>query len=127
TPPAHDTVLDGITRRSLLTLAHAQGIEVVERRVALDDLPEFTEAFACGTAAVVVPVATVRSGARTWRIGNGDAGEITRRLHAELVAIQEGRADDRFGWRTRVGVAGARQTDATASADRHVPRPDSLT
>lgn len=119
-PPPHDTILDGLTRQSLLELARWRGIRVEERPVTLDELDRFDEAFACGTAAVVVPIGTVRSGSHTWTIGDGTAGAITQALHAELVALQEGRGEDPFGWRAPV-------TQPVDSAERHAPRPDSLT
>lgn len=104
-PPVGETTLDGITRRSLLALAPRLGYDTVERPVGLDELcrpGSFVEAFACGTAAVVAPIGTVRSAAGDTVIGDGAPGAATTRLREALVAIQEGRAEDLFGWREPV-------------------------
>ena len=105
TPPIGDTILDGVTRRSLLELALLLGYDVVERHVAIDELREagsYEEAFACGTAAVIVPIGGVRSPSDEITIGDGNPGPVTVRLREALVAIQEGRAADPFGWRVPV-------------------------
>jgi branched-chain amino acid aminotransferase len=105
TPPTGGTVLDGVTRRSLLELARTLGYDVVERPVSLDELGDpncFVEAFACGTAAGVTAISAFRSTSGEWTIGDGESGPTTRRLHDELLAVQEGRAADPFGWRVRV-------------------------
>jgi branched-chain amino acid aminotransferase len=60
------------------------------------------EAFACGTAAVVTPIGTVRNVDGEFRVADGDAGEVTMGLRKELVDIQRGRAEDPFGWVHRV-------------------------
>ena len=105
TPPIHGTILDGVTRKSLLELGGSLGYQIDERPVAIDELRQpgaFREAFACGTAAVVAPIGAVRSASGHWTIGDGEAGPITNRLRDDLVALQEGRADDPFGWRVQV-------------------------
>jgi branched-chain amino acid aminotransferase len=105
TPPIHDTILDGVTRKSLLAMAERLGYDTVERPVSLDELCQpgtFTEAFACGTAAVIAPVGGVGSPKGHWNIGDGNPGPVTTRLREALVAIQEGRADDPSGWMMKV-------------------------
>ncbi len=101
TPPLSDTILDGVTRRSLLTLAGHLGLKTDERAVSLDDLANgaFVEAFACGTAAVVVPIGRVVTADAVIEIGDGGPGVTTLGLRAELVSLQEGRSPDPFGWR----------------------------
>lgn len=108
-PPAEGTILDGVTRRSILELARHAGCEVVERPVAVDEVFDsaFDEMFACGTAAVVAPIGTVRSQSRLRVFGNGETGPVTARLRQALVDVQEGRADDVFGWRLPVAAAGS--------------------
>lgn len=104
-PPVGATVLDGVTRRSLLELAGRLGYDTVERPVALDELSgfgAFVEAFACGTAAGVVPIGAVRSPSGNVLIGDGCQGPVTTRLRTALTALQEGRATDPFGWRSSV-------------------------
>jgi branched-chain amino acid aminotransferase len=108
TPPAGDTILDGVTRKSLLTLAPTLGYETVERPIAIDELTTpgaFTEAFACGTAAVIVPIGAVHTRDGVVPIADGEPGAITVRLREALLAVQEGRAEDQFGWRTPVTAA----------------------
>ena len=104
-PPISDTVLDGITRRSLLQLASQLRYHVVERPVSIEeacDGTSFDEAFACGTAAVVAPIGTIRSAAGERRIGTSQLRPVTVGLRDALVAVQQGGAEDRFGWRTAV-------------------------
>jgi branched-chain amino acid aminotransferase len=104
TPPISDTILDGITRDSLVALAPTLGITVREEPIAIDEwiadatAGRITEAFACGTAAVIAPIGRVAD----TTIGGGGAGAVTLRLREALVAIQEGRAEDPFGWRAPV-------------------------
>ncbi|MFZ5780732.1 MAG: branched-chain amino acid aminotransferase [Pseudomonadota bacterium] len=108
TPPLGGTILPGITRSSLLTLAKDRGIQVREERYAMDQWRadarsgRLREAFACGTAAVVTPIGTVRSRDGEFRIGNGGPGTRTEELKAALVGIQRGTAADTHGWIHRV-------------------------
>jgi branched-chain amino acid aminotransferase len=104
TPPLTGTILPGITRDSLLTLARAGGLAVREEPYALEQWRadaasgRLVEAFACGTAAVVTPIGRVRGVDGEFEIGNGVAGQTTERLRSELVAIQRGHAPDPHGW-----------------------------
>jgi branched-chain amino acid aminotransferase len=104
TPPLGGTILPGITRASLLTLAKDKGIEVREDRYSIDQWRadaasgHLREAFACGTAAVVTPIGTIRSKDGEFKIGNGGPGTKTEELKAALVGIQRGRAADPHGW-----------------------------
>ena len=105
TPPLSDTILAGVTRASLLELAGSLGIDAREAPIAADDWFDgagrgsIVEAFACGTAAVVAPIGRLTTAAGTVTMGDGEPGPVTMRLREELVAIQEGRAADPFGWR----------------------------
>ncbi len=104
TPPLGGTILPGITRSSLLALARDKGIKVSEERYSIQQWKEdaasgrLREAFACGTAAVVTPIGTVRSKDGEFRIGNGGSGAKTEELKAALVDIQRGRVADTRGW-----------------------------
>jgi branched-chain amino acid aminotransferase len=104
TPPLGGTILAGITRDSLLRLARDMGLEVREAPYALDQWREdarsgrLTEAFACGTAAVVTPIGAVRSADGDFVIGGQAVGPVTSRLRAALVDIQRGDAPDPYGW-----------------------------
>jgi branched-chain amino acid aminotransferase len=104
TPPLGGTILPGITRNSLLTLARDQGMTVREEPYALDQWKadaqsgRLREAFACGTAAVVTPIAQVRGRGFEFGIGNQGPGIVAEKLKSDLVAIQRGRAPDPHGW-----------------------------
>jgi branched-chain amino acid aminotransferase len=104
TPPLTGTILPGITRDSLITLARAGGLTVREEPYSLDQWRadaasgRLAEAFACGTAAVVTPIGKVKGRDGEFTIGNGSAGQITQRLRNELASIQRGKAADPHGW-----------------------------
>ncbi len=104
TPPLSGTILPGITRESLLTLARDEGIDIREERYSIDQWKadaasgRLREAFACGTAAVVTPIGRVRGNGFDFAIGNGGPGMLTGRLRERLVAIQRGTAPDPHGW-----------------------------
>jgi branched-chain amino acid aminotransferase len=106
--PDSDSILEGITRDSILQLAEDRGLTVERRRISIDDWREgvasgdIVEMFACGTAAVVTPIAVVK--AEGFEIGSEDAeaGELTMSLRQELTDIQYGRLPDKHGWLTRL-------------------------
>jgi branched-chain amino acid aminotransferase len=108
TPPTDGTILEGITRDSVLTLARAQGLTVREERYAMDqwradaESGRLVEVFACGTAAVVTPVGTVKSTQGAFTIGAGGAGQMTQQIRTKLVDIQRGAAADTHGWVHRI-------------------------
>jgi len=108
TPPLTGTILPGITRESLMTLAREAGLTVREQPYAIDQWQadaqsgKLREAFACGTAAVVTPIGRVRSGHFDFSIGNGGPGIVTGQLKDQLVAIQRGHAPDTHGWVERL-------------------------
>lgn len=104
TPPLGGTILAGITRDSILQLARDMGIETREAPYSLEqwqadaESGRLTEAFACGTAAVVTPIGVVKSVDGAFTIGGQSVGPLTQRLRAALVAIQRGEAPDPHGW-----------------------------
>ena len=108
TPPADGTILEGITRDSVLTLAREQGLNVREERYAIDqwrvdaESGKLLEAFACGTAAVITAVGNVQSAQGGFTIGAGGAGQMTQQLRSKLVDIQRGIATDSHGWVQRI-------------------------
>jgi branched-chain amino acid aminotransferase len=108
TPKTGDTILDGITRKSIITLARDMGYTVVEKNIAIDELLQdiksgkCTEAFACGTAAIITPI-------NYFGESNGERiplhhpeGMISMKIRESLLAIQEGRATDNYKWVTAV-------------------------
>ena len=108
TPELSGSILEGITRDSILQLARDRGIKVVERKVTLQEWRdgvasgEITEVFACGTAAVVTPIGQLKG--KDFSVGdlNAPAGEVTMSLRKELTDIQYGRLPDRHGWLVRL-------------------------
>jgi branched-chain amino acid aminotransferase len=106
TSPLKGTVLDGITRRSVLTLVKEMGLEVEERALSVDEVlagaenGRLTEAFGTGTAVVISPVGQFTYKGRTVMLGNGQTGELTQKLYDTLTDIQYGRIADEHGWVT---------------------------
>ena len=103
TPPL-GTILPGITRDTILQIARDEGLEAFELPYSIDDWRDeaqsgrLTEAFACGTAAVVTPISRVVTGSDEFTIGSGGPGQLAGRLKDRLTAIQRGRAPDPHGW-----------------------------
>jgi branched-chain amino acid aminotransferase len=123
TPRLTGTILEGVTRDSIMQLARDRGMTVVERDITIDEWRDgvasgqITEVFACGTAAVVTPIAQLKG--KGFTIGDADApaGEITMALRQELTDIQYGRLPDRHGWLMRLDATSgdsAAKTGATA-------------
>ena len=104
TPPLSGTILPGITRNSILSLARASGHDVREELYSFAQWRadaasgKLREAFACGTAAVVTAIGTVKSVDGDFTIGNGDGGIVTEALRAELTGIQRGTVADPANW-----------------------------
>jgi branched-chain amino acid aminotransferase len=104
TPELSGSLLPGITRDSLLTLAADSGYSVEERKISVEEWRkgaesgEISEVFACGTAAVITPVGWVKSGDGEFAIGGGEPGEVTMALRDTLTGIQRGTFADTHGW-----------------------------
>ena len=109
TPKLTGTLLPGITRDSILSVAADLGYRVEEGMLSIDDWRdgvasgEITEIFACGTAAVVSPIGAAKSEAGTWTTGDGEPGPITMKIRETLLGIQHGTIEDKHGWNVRVG------------------------
>jgi branched-chain amino acid aminotransferase len=104
TPPVSGTILEGVTRDAILTIAAEHGHATQQRPIDIDEWRSsvtsgrITEVFACGTAAVVTPL-----GRLAWRggeltMGDGQPGKVTQDLRDSLLAIQYGTAPDSHGW-----------------------------
>ncbi|GAA3217718.1 branched-chain amino acid aminotransferase [Streptomyces sp. XM83C] len=109
TPTLTGSILEGVTRDSLLTVARDLGYEAEEARVSIDqwradtESGALTEVFACGTAAVITPVGTVKTDGVEWTQGDGTPGEVTVRLREALLGIQRGLTEDKHGWMHKLG------------------------
>lgn len=108
TPPLAGTILPGVTRDSVIKLATHLGIDVVERRLAMEEVIEaiekgtLKEAFATGTAAVISPVGQIYYRQKEYLINNGQTGLLAEKLYNKIVEIQYGNHEDSFGWRMRI-------------------------
>ena len=104
TPPLSDSILDGVTRDSLLQLAHAAGISTEERQVSIDELEKaflentITEAFGAGTAAVVAPIKSIYLKGRDWDLPAYNSKSIHEKIKLNLSAIRTGRVKDLYNW-----------------------------
>jgi len=101
TPPLGASVLPGITRDTVLTLAHSLGIEVAEGLIPREMLYIADEIFFSGTAVEITPIRSVDR----VTIGKGRRGPVTEKIQKEFFGIVEGKTADRFGWLTPVPVA----------------------
>ncbi|WP_209313966.1 branched-chain amino acid aminotransferase [Blastococcus sp. TF02A-35] len=108
TPELSGSLLPGITRDSLITVARDLGHRVTERKVSLEEWRNgvldgsITETFACGTAAVITPVGEVKARSGEFAVGDGTPGPLTMRLRETLLDIQHGRVADTHGWLHRI-------------------------
>jgi branched-chain amino acid aminotransferase len=100
TPPLAGTILPGITRDSVMTIARDCGFVVAEQQIAREMLYIADEVFFTGTAAEITPVRSVDR----ISVGTGGRGPVTERLQKEFFALTSGEAEDRYGWLTPVPV-----------------------
>ena len=110
TPPLSDSILNGVTRDSVLKLAPDMGYEVKEEPVdvfeMLADLRagKITEVFGCGTAAVIAPVGRFGFQGEDIIINNNKPGIVAERLFQALTDIQYGRVEDQYDWTLKIEV-----------------------
>jgi len=104
TPSLEGTILPGITRDSIITLAKKDGFSVVERRITIQELYDASErgslkeAFGTGTAAVISPIGEFKWGKKVFKVADGNVGPIAQKLYDKLTGIQYGRYHDDMGW-----------------------------
>lgn len=109
TPTLTGSILEGVTRDSLLSVAADLGFESEEARISIDQWRDdtangsLTEVFACGTAAVITPVGTVKCHTGEWQQSGGQPGEVTVKLREALLDIQRGVSEDKHGWMHNLG------------------------
>jgi branched-chain amino acid aminotransferase len=108
TPTLTGTLLAGITRETMMTLAKDLGYEVEERLISTDEWARdlesgaLTEVFACGTAAVITPIGQVKFEGGSFDINRGEFGPVGQDLRERMLAIQHGTAPDPHGFMHRV-------------------------
>jgi branched-chain amino acid aminotransferase len=108
TPALTGTILEGVTRSSVMQVAKDMGRQVTERKITLSEWRdgvasgEIAEVFACGTAAVITPIGVLKD--NTEFIGSEDAkaGKTTMAIREQLLGIQTGTVPDRHGWLARL-------------------------
>ena len=99
TPELQDTILPGVTRKSVLALAQDLGVQTEERKVSIDEvLSDAKEVFVTGTAAGIAHIESITHKEKTSDYGGGQIGELTFRLLKMLKGIQYGAIEDTHGW-----------------------------
>ncbi|OCT15904.1 branched-chain amino acid aminotransferase [Paenibacillus pectinilyticus] len=108
TPSLSGSILEGITRGSIIHLLKDWGIPVTERKISIDDIVEahangsLEEAFGTGTAAVVSPIGSLLWNGTPMVINQGKTGELVEKLYATITGIQSGKLPDTYGWLLKV-------------------------
>ncbi len=104
TPELSGSILPGITRASTIELLKHWGIDVVERKISIQEVFEanasglLKEVFGTGTAAVISPVGELNWDGNIITVNKGKTGELSQRIYDEITGIQNGVIEDRFGW-----------------------------
>lgn len=110
TPPLNGTILPGITRDAVITIARGLGLQVLEDRYSFEqwrrdaERGALREVFACGTAAVIAPVGAVKFARGSFEIGGAVEGTNTAQIRAMLLGLQRGALEDRHGWIHKVSL-----------------------
>ncbi|GAB1371523.1 hypothetical protein MASR1M45_15850 [Candidatus Kapaibacterium sp.] len=109
TPPLDQgTILRGVTRDSVLELAHDFGFKVNERPITIEDVfeankrGELKEAFGTGTAAVISPVGQLSYMGETITINNMEIGPVAQKFYDTITGMQYGEIEDKKGWIVKV-------------------------
>jgi len=103
--PKSESILNSITNMSLIDVADSLGIKTERRQVPVEELSEFTEAGACGTAAIISPIGKIFDPDMNMTYEyckDGNPGAVTMKLYNKLTSIQYGDMEDEFGWITIV-------------------------
>ncbi len=104
TPALGGTILEGVTRNTVIHLAKKWGMDVVERRISIDEVMlasnegRLKEAFGTGTAAVISPVGWIQYESEMITINGGKIGTLSQRLYDEITGLQYGEKADTSGW-----------------------------
>lgn len=104
TPELSGSILPGITRDSVISLAKMWDLKITERKISIDELVDahesekLQESFGSGTAAVISPVGEIKYGKKVLTINNGNVGPMADKFYKAITDIQYGRTEDTFGW-----------------------------
>ncbi len=104
------SILAGVTRDSVLTLAREMGMKVSERKITIDEIKaahksgELKEVFGTGTAAVISPVGVLQYDGEEMVINNNEIGEISQKFYDTITGIQYGEIEDTHNWNVRVDL-----------------------
>ncbi|MEJ2664951.1 MAG: aminotransferase class IV, partial [Spirochaetia bacterium] len=99
TPSLEDTILPGITRKSVLTIAQDLGLKTQERKISIDEaMSDSKEVFVTGTAAGVSFIESITHNGKTAVFNNKKIGEVSHALLTTLKGIQYGAGEDKYGW-----------------------------
>jgi len=104
------TILPGITRDSVIQLLKKWGVNISERKLALEDVLKASEdgtlkeVFASGTAAVISPIGTLNYNGKDYTVGDGNVGSLSQKLYDDLYGIQTGTVEDYMGWTYKTGI-----------------------
>ncbi len=126
TPPLEGTILDGVTRRTVITLAREWGVDVQERRISIDEVMEaqqsgdLQEAFGSGTAAVIAPIGVLGWLGEEYEI-NERPDSLRERFYNTITGLQYGEIEDTHGWMTAVPKT---QSQANGNGRHHKPVAD---
>jgi len=108
TPILNGSILDGITRKSIIELLRHEGYKVSEKRISIDELYEanqngsLREVFGTGTAAVITPIGALKWDNKEMIVNDNRLGEISEHCYNTLYGIQTGELEDPFGWTIEV-------------------------
>lgn len=106
TPALTGTILEGVTRMSVIQIARDMGRTVTERKITLDEWRvgvasgEIAEVFACGTAAVITPIGVLKDASEVIGSVDAEAGATTLAIREHLLGVQAGTIEDTHGWLT---------------------------
>ena len=108
TPELNGSILAGITRFSSIDLMKSWGLNVVERKLSIQEVYDayqsglLKEAFGTGTAAVISPIGELNWNEQKIAINKGEIGPLSKKLYDSITGIQSGKLDDPFGWTVKV-------------------------
>lgn len=99
--PSSESILRSITNKSLMQLCETLDIPVEQRQINIDEVPDFAEVGACGTAVVITPVGRIVYGDKEFTYGD-ECGPILRKLYDRVTGIQFGELPDEFNWMEKI-------------------------